>query len=89
MFSSLLADRIAGKPGVQGEWPRSDRPLSRSERVEMQERLTALGYDTQGADGIIGPNSRKAIRGFQAARGLVPDGYAGAELLAALRQAGG
>ncbi|MAS41986.1 MAG: murein transglycosylase [Rhodobacteraceae bacterium] len=86
---SLLADRIAGKPGGQGEWPRSDRPLSRSERVEMQERLTALGYDTQGADGIIGPNSRKAIRGFQAARGLVPDGYAGAELLAALRQAAG
>ncbi|MEC9431850.1 MAG: lytic murein transglycosylase [Pseudomonadota bacterium] len=86
---SLLASRIEGGPGVQGAWPRDDRPLSRSERVEMQERLTGLGFDTQGADGIIGPNSRKAVRGFQAARGLTPDGYAGAELLALLRQAGG
>ncbi len=69
-------------------WPRSDRPLSRDETIELQERLTGLGYATQGADGIIGPNTRAAIRNFQAANGMVPDGYVSAALLDRLRQGG-
>lgn len=89
LAAGLLADRIAGRPGVQAPWPRDDRPLSRSEREEMQRRLTALGYDTQGVDGIIGPDSRAAIRAFQSARGLTPDGYDSAALLQAVRRAAG
>ncbi|MFN3259984.1 MAG: lytic murein transglycosylase [Pikeienuella sp.] len=84
-----LADRIAGGAPFRADWPRGEPPLSRSETVEMQERLTALGHDTKGADGVIGPLTRAAIRDFQRARGLAPDGYASARLLAALRQAGG
>lgn len=87
LAAGLLADRIAGRPGVQAGWPRDDRPLSRTEREEMQRRLTALGFDTQGVDGVIGPDSRAAIRDFQSAQGMTPDGYASASLLRALRRA--
>ncbi|MEM7744918.1 MAG: lytic murein transglycosylase [Pseudomonadota bacterium] len=86
---TYLGERIAGRPGIQGSWPTGDRPLSRSEKQELQGRLTALGFDTQGVDGIIGPNSRSAVRQFQLARGLVPDGYVSAGLLQAVRAAGG
>ena len=80
-----LADRIAGAPAFRASWPRSDRPLSRSEKVEMQERLTARGFATGGADGLIGPNTIDAIRGYQRSLGLVPDGYASRGLLKRLR----
>ena len=84
-----LGDRITGAGPMQGSWPRGDKPLSRDEKVELQQRLTGLGFDTQGADGIIGPNSRNAIRGFQSARGMTPDGYENAALLKALRAVSG
>ena len=80
-----LADRIAGGPEFRASWPRGDRPLSRSEKVEMQKRLTARGFATGGADGLIGPNTMDAIRGYQRAQGLVPDGYASRGLLKRLR----
>ncbi|MBD3679172.1 MAG: lytic murein transglycosylase [Rhodobacteraceae bacterium] len=80
-----LADRIAGGPPIQGDWPRGDRPLRFSEKQEMQERLTAAGFDTQGADGVVGPNTIAAIRRFQASQGMVPDGYASFEILRRLR----
>ena len=51
----------------------------------MQRRLTARGFDTQGVDGIIGPNTIQAIRRFQASVGMVPDGYASYEILRRLR----
>ncbi|MFO7854200.1 MAG: lytic murein transglycosylase [Paracoccaceae bacterium] len=86
---SLLSARIAGAGPLIGDWPRGDRPLSRAETEEMQRRLTALGHDTGGTDGIVGPMTRAAIRGFQDARGLTPDGYASADLLERLRAAGG
>jgi membrane-bound lytic murein transglycosylase B len=70
-------------------WPRSDRPLSRSETEELQRRLTALGFPTQGVDGVIGPNTRDAIRRFQSASGLTPDGHVSTALLARLRAAAG
>lgn len=84
-----LADRLAGGEGFVAEWPRGDRPLSRTEKKEMQRLLTRLGFSTGGVDGIVGPNSRKAIRGFQRSRGLIPDGYASDAFLAELRKAAG
>jgi membrane-bound lytic murein transglycosylase B len=83
-----LASRIEGGPAFAAAWPRGDRMLSRTETQELQRRLTALGYDTQGVDGIVGPNSRAAIRRFQAAQGMTPDGYVSAALLEAVRAAG-
>lgn len=80
-----LSDRIEGGPPIRSGWPRGDRPLRFSEKSEMQKRLTAAGYDTQGVDGIIGPNTIAAIRRFQASQGMVPDGYASYEILRRLQ----
>lgn len=79
-----LADRLRGGRGFRAAWPLDDPALSRSQRVELQERLAMLGYDVGNADGIIGPRTVEAIKSFQRSRGLQPDGYAGQRLLRAL-----
>ncbi|TVP71262.1 MAG: lytic murein transglycosylase [Rhodobacteraceae bacterium] len=81
-----LSDRLRGAGPLRGQWPRGDRALSLSERVELQRRLNALGHDTAGIDGRIGPATIAAVQAWQRARGLPPDGYVNAELLAALRR---
>lgn len=80
-----LADRLAGGNPIAGGWPFGDRALTYAERQELQRRLTTLGFDTQGVDGRIGPLTIDAIRDFQRAKGLLPDGYASERLLARLR----
>ena len=81
----LLSDTLNGHPGVQAAWPRSDRQLGRSERIELQELLTSKGYTPGAADGIIGANTRKAVRAFQQSLGQPADGYPSHELLQQLR----
>ena len=80
-----LSDRLAGGPEIKGRWPRGDRALNFRERKEMQRRLTRAGFDTDGVDGKIGPNTIAAIRNYQIAKGLTPDGYASLSLLKHLR----
>lgn len=80
-----LSDRIAGGPPFRAAWPRGDRALLFAERKELQERLTRAGFDTRGIDGKIGPNTIAAIRAFQRASGLIPDGYASLDILRRLR----
>ena len=80
-----LSDRIAGKPAIQANWPRDDRNLRFAEKKEMQRLLNNRGFNTQGVDGIIGPNTINAIRGFQRQIGLIPDGYASYDILRRLR----
>ena len=80
-----LSDRIAGKGAFKATWPREDRALSFKERQHMQRLLTAAGFNTRGVDGKIGPNSISAIKRFQRANGMIPDGYASLALLKRLR----
>ena len=80
-----LADRIAGGAPITAPWPREDRALVAAERTELQTRLTASGFDTQGIDGRIGPNTIAAVRAFQRVQGLVPDGYPSLDILTRLR----
>ncbi|WP_176445209.1 lytic murein transglycosylase [Maliponia aquimaris] len=80
-----LADRISGGRPIQGTWPRGDRALTFMERIELQKRLTAEGFDTQGIDAKIGPLTVEAVRQYQRAQGLVPDGYASLAVLNRLR----
>lgn len=80
-----LSDRLKGGEPIRADWPRGDRALALQERIELQERLTAAGFDTGGADGKIGPKSIAAVRSFQRSIGMVPDGYASLDLLKRLR----
>lgn len=80
-----LADRIAGGPAIRAAWPRSDRALSRSEKIELQHSLTRAGFSPGKFDGIIGPNTIDAVRRYQASIGQIPDGYASLTLLQRLR----
>ncbi len=86
---SHLADRIRGGEPFVVAWPREEQPLARQDRVDLQELLTQAGYDTGGADGIIGPNSRAALRAYQRAIGETPDGFPTQRHLALLRELAG
>ena len=83
----LLANGLQGEHFSLHNWPTEDQPLSRSERLELQQLLNVLGLATGTADGIIGVNTRKAIRGFQQQHDLPQDGYASARLLEKIRAA--
>lgn len=80
-----LADRIRGADRFEADWPRHLRVLSYEERVELQKRLTAAGFDTVKIDAKMGPLTVAAIRQFQKSRGLLPDGYPSLSLLERLR----
>ncbi|GHC21228.1 murein transglycosylase [Gemmobacter nanjingensis] len=81
-----LSDRLKGGPGLKTPWPAGDSTLRMAERMELQERLTAMGFDTGGADGNVGQKTIAAVKAFQTARGLVPDGYPDREVLELLRR---
>ena len=80
-----LSDRLRGEPGFTRDWPRGDRALTLDERRDLQGRLDALGHAVGGVDGKIGPRTRAALRAYQAASGLPPDGYADAPVLERIR----
>ncbi|HKY48916.1 MAG TPA: peptidoglycan-binding protein [Acidimicrobiia bacterium] len=62
------------------------RPMIRGEDVaELQNRLSQLGFDPGRVDGILGPDSERAILEFQRNRNLTEDGVAGPEVITELR----
>lgn len=64
--------------------------LTYSERREVQSRLTMLGYNTYGVDGVFGVNTRRALATWQRDEALRVSGYLTADQLRALRsQTGG
>jgi membrane-bound lytic murein transglycosylase B len=71
---------------VVGRWPRQEAALSKDERLELQQRLATLGLEPGAADGIVGANTRNAVRRFQSSIGAIPDGFATKALLERLRQ---
>ena len=84
-----LGDLIRGLPDFQQQFPGGERRLTLAELQEIQQRLTAMGLDTQGADGRVGADTMRAVRTFQQKVGLTPaDGYPGLKVLARLRQGG-
>lgn len=80
-----LSDRIGGGPGFEAGWPRGDRALSFAEREELQRLLLAAGHYGERIDGIVGPITIAAVRSYQEAIGVTPDGYASVSILQRLR----
>lgn len=81
----LLAQRIAGGPGVQAPWPRELQPLTRDELRALQEALNARGFDSGTPDGVLGSATRDAIRRYQRSVGAAADGFPTGELLREVR----
>lgn len=79
-----LADRIAGGGDLKNPPPEDTPALSRNDVMKLQSALNARGYDSGTPDGILGPNTRSAIRQYQANEGLIADGFPGPDLLEAL-----
>lgn len=81
-----LADRLTGAGGLSVPVDQAP-PLRREEVMALQEGLIAQRFLEGTADGIMGSGTRQAVRRFQKARGLPPDGYADRTLIAAVTNA--
>lgn len=57
-------------------------------KKEIQTALKSAGYYNGKIDGKIGPRTKKAIKEFQAAKGLKADGVVGSATRKALREYG-
>jgi membrane-bound lytic murein transglycosylase B len=76
-----LSDRIAGGGPIRASFGPDKYGLTIEDRKGLQEKLTARGFDTGGTDGVIGPNSRKAIAAYQQSVGLPATGDPSPSLL--------
>jgi membrane-bound lytic murein transglycosylase B len=82
-----LGDRVMGAGPFAQQFPGSERALTLAELQEIQQRLTAIGFDTKGTDGRVGNATLAAVRDFQRKAGILPaDGYPGLKVLARLRR---
>ncbi|MAY87775.1 MAG: peptidoglycan-binding protein [Pseudooceanicola sp.] len=79
-----LSDRIAGAGPLKAQFGPDANGLTLVDRKRLQQRLTAAGFDTEGADGVIGPKSESAIRAYQRQNGLPETGQPSPGLLARL-----
>jgi lytic murein transglycosylase len=84
MAGGLLADRIAGRPGLVRDWP-EEVPLSLADRMAAQVALQAAGHDVGEPDGVIGLKTRAALRAWQKTQGLPADGYLSPGMITRLR----
>jgi hypothetical protein len=80
-----LSDRILGRGPVQASFGPDAAGMTKTDRQELQRRLTAAGFDTEGSDGVIGAKTRAAISAYQASVGLPVTGEPSLDLLRRLR----
>ncbi|HJQ56134.1 MAG TPA: protein kinase, partial [Vineibacter sp.] len=85
------ADRAKAEADAkrQAETAEAALRLSEEDRKRIQVALTALGYNTLGDDGNIGPRTRQMIAAWQKSQGAVDSGFLTAAQYAALRQQAG
>jgi peptidoglycan lytic transglycosylase B len=82
-----LGDLIGGGAHFHKLFPGGERIPTMAEVKEIQRRLNARGFKTDGVDGRTGSDTIKAILAFEKKVGMKPaDGYAGLKVLARLRQ---
>lgn len=80
-----LADRFTGGAAI-AHMPENETALSRVQVSELQDLLNSRGFDSGEPDGRVGSQTRAAIRAYQTAQGLTPDGHASMELLVNFRE---
>ncbi len=81
-----LGDLIRGSGDFRQQFPGGERIPTIDEIKEIQTRLNARGFKTDGVDGRTGSDTVRAIGAFQKSVGMKPDGYAGLRVLERLRQ---
>jgi membrane-bound lytic murein transglycosylase B len=79
-----LSDRIGGAGPLRASFPPDANGLTKNDRVTLQNRLTARGFDTGGADGVFGPKSQAAVSDYQRSKGLPVTGTPSQALLKSL-----
>jgi lytic murein transglycosylase len=82
--AAYLATRIAGTPALK----RPAAPIAQlgfNELKEMQQLLARRGFNVGKIDGILGQQSRIAVKAMQVKYGLPADSWPTVELLARLR----
>lgn len=79
-----LADRLRGAPALTQAPPANAPRLSAATVTALQTRLNTLGFDVGTPDGVLGPATRQAIRGYQVQQKMVADGYPSLGLLQSL-----
>jgi membrane-bound lytic murein transglycosylase B len=84
-----LANRIAGAGPLRAGPPPGDKALPRGTIEAMQRQLTALGFDAGEPDGMVGRQTRAAVRDYQRATGRIADAYPNAELARAIARDAG
>ena len=82
--AGYLATRIAGAPPMlRPSAPVTQLPVN--ELRELQQLLVRAGYDVGKIDGVMGQQSRSAVKAMQMKFGLPADSWPTAELLARMR----
>lgn len=82
LTAAVMATRFAGAPAYD---PRNPEPgLSIEQMKELQTKLEARGYDVGKVDGILGTNTRDAVRKEQIRLGIPADGWPTPDLLGKL-----
>jgi membrane-bound lytic murein transglycosylase B len=84
----LLADRFGGGAPPVTPWP-VETPLSMSDRMAAQIALARVGFNPGPADGVVGANTRKALRAWQQSQQLPADGYMSNDMVSRLKAQAG
>lgn len=82
LTAAYFANILEGEPRFE---PGNPEPgLSGEQIIELQEKLSAMGYDVGGIDGIIGARTRAAVQAEQQRLGMPADAWPTPALLNAL-----
>ena len=82
--AAYLATRIAGAPPMRRPTAHVAQ-LPFNEIKELQQLLVRAGFDVGKVDGVLGQQSRSAVKAMQIKYGLPADSWPTAELLARMR----
>ena len=75
---------FGGAGPLRTPFPPDQYGLTKDDRIALQTRLSQRGFDTGGADGVLGPKTRAAITDYQRSIGVEPTGDPSQALLASL-----